>query len=707
MKTETTGERQLFEKWNFGNLPPEGHKDVGRFFNMCWEDARREKIDRLQLHQRMLDLHALWRGQRGKRKGSYPKFGMNYLFKTIRGHCAILTEKQPQFEISCEDAPDEVKQAISESIKIWWNDREQQNSLFASVQNMSVYGTTIEKGVLNAKTGDAEIVLKDAFCFFPAPGGTMCNMEKLPYCCDIDFMDTWEVSAKFNVDKKITIPSDADEQLYGKDRETVRGGKDDHKWRGGNLPSNYSEIEGKDFSEDGKKTLVVEVWARDYSTKTEPIYEEQEVEGVDPETGETIPLVEKVKVGTRKLPKYPGGIRKVVICPALMDAECKGVLDDTRNPNINWGLYDYRISQLVEYGTQEPAVDESGNQIIDPATNAPAMQTVEIDEDTARDTITEQFAKMFLWNNFPFSAIPFYFDTSQWWGFAAIEVLEEVQGKAEGLLTKYLAYLDRAMFPILILPKECGVKKSQITNELGLVIEPTLASSTAIRYVQVPQAPKELLEMVMFLLQQEDILSGSPEVTEGRRPTGVSAATAIIALQDKAATVFQPLIRQIDHLIRNRGRMYMSFLMNFGTKEVPIEIDDGVYGLCGTSLEGEFSMTVESGSSAPITKAGRRQQYIELYGMQAMDLETLLTRLEIPDAQTIIERLTEQNSLPGAIDILIQAGMPEEEAKQLYQMLMQGQGGTGRAGVEKKPERAGGYSEGLNQAKDTMGELKI
>ena len=70
------------------------------------------------------------------------------------------------------------------------------------------------------------------------------------------------------------------------------------------------------------------------------------------------------------------------------------------------------------------------------------------------------------------------------------------------------------------------------------------------------------------------MISQSPEVAEGRRPKGISAASAIVALQDKAATLMIPYIRQIDKLIRNRGRMMISMMQNFGTQEKPIKIDE-------------------------------------------------------------------------------------------------------------------------------------
>jgi hypothetical protein len=125
--------------------------------------------------------------------------------------------------------------------------------------------------------------------------------------------------------------------------------------------------------------------------------------------------------------------------------------------------------------------------------------------------------------------------------------------------------------------------------------------------------------------------------------------------------------------------MIISLMQQWGTEAEAVQMDDGSsVPLTGINLAGAIEYKVESGSSAPITKAGRRQQYIELFKLGAMDVESLLEGLEIPRAAEIVERITEQKTLPGALETLVQAGLPQEMAVQLYQMLMQNQQGMGR-----------------------------
>jgi hypothetical protein len=146
--------------------------------------------------------------------------------------------------------------------------------------------------------------------------------------------------------------------------------------------------------------------------------------------------------------------------------------------------------------------------------------------------------------------------------------------------------------------------------------------------------------------------------------------------------------------------------MNFDTTPKQVLVDGQAVPFRGISIFSAFKFNVESGSSAPITKAGRRQQYIELYKLQAMDLESLLEMLEIPNAKLIVERLTEQNSVPGALKLLIDAGLPPEAAQHIAQMIMGDQYAVQPQGGTSMPERAGGYSEGMTSASSQMQEIR-
>ena len=89
----------------------------------------------------------------------------------------------------------------------------------------------------------------------------------------------------------------------------------------------------------------------------------------------------------------------------------------------------------------------------------------------------------------------------------------------------------------------------------------------------------------------------------------------------------------------------------------------------------------------------------------------MLEYLDIPNAKLINERLTEEESVPGALQLLVQAGLPPEVAQQLHVFIMQDQFKPARTGGTSLPTaedqaRAGGYSESLTNANNQMSDLR-
>ncbi|HBJ74605.1 MAG TPA: hypothetical protein DDY86_03590, partial [Syntrophaceae bacterium] len=417
---ETTAEASLLKKFNLKKLPAAGSEWVGKYFFKLWEDARKEKIGHLGLHQRWLDLHALYRGK--KRSKKYPRVGVNFIFKYIESYCATLTEKVPIADISADDADDPYTvKAFQKESEEWWNETEQQANLHSSVKDMMIFGTTIEKGGIDQESGDPLITVLDDFNCFPCPGFKKLELDKLPYFCEISFLYDWEIRKMFGVPDNITIPADADEQVAGTIRETTRGGAAESE-SGRHYPSNYAPIQEQGQSEQLKdKTMVVEIWIRDNSIAKEPIKTMQQQTD---DLGRPVGDPAEVETGEfNEYPAYPDGIRKVTICPALLhDTDVKGVLDDSINPNINWNLLSERVNVLVETGVPQPVVDQAtGQPVVDPNTGQPAIQMISVPPEDATSMIMERAKICYpLWGKFPYSAVSSREDSSQWWGFSII-----------------------------------------------------------------------------------------------------------------------------------------------------------------------------------------------------------------------------------------------------------------------------------------------
>jgi hypothetical protein len=150
-------------------------------------------------------------------------------------------------------------------------------------------------------------------------------------------------------------------------------------------------------------------------------------------------------------------------------------------------------------------------------------------------------------------------------------------------------------------------------------------------------------------------------------------------LQERGAVLVRAKIRAVDHIVRERGRCFISFYQNWGVNDEITSTGHGQEMAKGIDFIGrEFNYVVESGSTVAKTSGQIKQEAVELYKLKAIDRQALLQQINFPDWKKIVERLGE-SELQAALSILIQSGLPEEMARELYNFLVQDQGGPGDA----------------------------
>lgn len=342
------------------------------------------------------------------------------------------------------------------------------------------------------------------------------------------------------------------------------------------------------------------------------VIEKEEV--VDPETGEK-------SVNEIHRLKYPDGIRVVTIAN-----RGKVVLADMENPNLNLKL---------------PV-----------------------------EAIQETYA----WGRYPFSKVNSYEDSTSMWGFSAAEQVGDLNKKIDEIASRMAAYVNRALFPPLIVEKGCGITKNMINNKPGLVLMPTRPNAR-IEFVPVPNLPQNFFQILDVFTSFHDRIYQIEDADRGVQPTGVTAASAIVALQERNAVLIQHKIRAIEFLARERGRWAISFFQNFGTVKEQIEVKGEPYELQGIALAGRrFNYMVESGSTVARTSIQQQEQAMALYRDQAIDRQALLETINFPNWKEIIERVGE-GQLDQALQILVQAGLSDEQAMELRKYLMEPQTG--------------------------------
>jgi len=628
--------KQEFQEISYYSLydpPPEKHPDIGtwvwRYFEASWNEK-----EKLGLRSRWQDTYRLFRGNhwgilKQRKKNA---LSINLFFANVNRTVANITAQNPMVQVvDLDGSQDHSDQVLSASLKKWWHETKQQSKLSRTSLQNEIQGITTEKFYWNKGRKIPDSLLVDGYSFFPADGYYE-DAQEMPYCCHAISMDIESVEKIYGIEKDLIHSEDVENLLGIEEREIVRPNatKSGYNSHGSSMGSAYGQSGANSLEIAGGKgkCLLIEMWIKDYSiTQVEEIVlDEQTGEPVIDETGKVVTQIIEQQ-------KYPDGIRVITICN-----RGEQYLNDMGNPNINWELPVNKICN----------------------THA--------------------------WGKFPFCWVNSYEDTTSIWGFSAAEQTEDIIKKIDEIVSKMVSYLMRVMFPPLIVEAGCGITRSMLSNKPNLVLMPTRPNAD-IRFVQIPNLPNDFFKVLDILIGLHDRIHQIEDADRGVQPTGVVAASAIVALQERNAVLIQHKIRGVDQIAMARGMWAISFFQNFGTNLESVEVKGERVDFQGINLCGrKYNYIVESGSTVARTSLQEEEQLKWLYENEVVDRRAVLEGLNVKNWKDILERVGE-SQLGPALQTLIDAGLSEEGAASLQEYLMKKQADLQE--VEKQQMEAG------------------
>jgi hypothetical protein len=619
------------DTWTIKKIPPKGHESVGEFAMLLFEAARLEK-ERLGKPQDFLANYALYMGrqvrQQTGRKGYQQQnrglTTLNLFFSNVERTVQNITSRNPTGEvIDLDGINDGAQDLLSMELKKWWKDTDQQQLTKMSAKTMEIYGIVPEKPSWDKQNKQPDIASIDPYAFFPAPGNWDSEEinTKCPYVCYayLDFVAEMEDFYKVEG----IVPDEAYD-LMGAVREEYKTKRQDGQQSIGNYADPMT-VRSTTTSPDKRleRCLVIEVWVRDNSThevKTqEPLLDEQN----QPVTKDGIP---QIKETTTTQPVYRDGIRKITITKGENKDNKSNilVLDDCDNPNIN-----------------------------------PVLPL-------------ELAVNTYPWGRLPCYYVCSYKDGVSIWGFSAAEMVSDLLVKINLIITKLIAYTINVMAPPLIVQQHCGITRemieSSITKAGRLILMPSTPNAR-IEFLQIPNLPETFFRVFELLIKMFDRTYQIEDADRGVQPTGVIAASAIVALQEKNMVLMQAKTNAIDTLVENRSRWAIGLWQNHGTVEDNVNVGDEEQSFIGVNYAGrKFNYVVESGSTTPRTSLQLQEDAKWLAMNKFISQKGLLSAMHWPGWKDEVAR-TAESQLDQALQVLIDSGLPQESAVRLKQLL--------------------------------------
>lgn len=598
-------------------VPERGNPDVGKKIFMMLSESIKDKIN-IGLHSKWnrdyeLRMNKHWRN---KNIANVKLTEANLLYTHIQRTVNTLTDNNPTFNLAViggnQEIDEDIFTGLQHAAEHWWLDQEQQDVLETSVLNGETYNIAIEKVIFNP---DLEFGQGEAETLIIDPfnfGWYPVKLRSLKELQKHPVILHWEA-----------IPVHDLRAKYPKYADQIRPMSD--------LIKELSDERREINSQSGDK-------GRTQSMFTSILTVVRELFETDGKTGEEAEedlvceawvldhtMVEAQYEDGRIVeePLYPGFIRMIKVCQGG-----DLVLEDRENPNVN--------------------------RTIDP----------------------NEARKTYLYDKRPFVAVNSVKDTSNAWGMSHdVEQLHKLNIELDKAISQLVYLKDKAARAKIVNPKNSGVQDHEFTNESGIIRPTTAEIGQGIRVLDFPALPIDINASITLFKELFMLIGGTFDLDIAQQNTkGALAYKSIAALIERASTMNRGKIRAYGRLIRERGRMYLSHVMNFYTEDRWIPYEDRLGQTQFTKVNGPkmivpAKLTVVTGSTMPISKIQQREEATTLFQLGAIDKQEVLERLEWPNRAEVVKRMT-LGPVGIAMEKLKAINMPPELVDFIGQIVM-------------------------------------
>jgi len=259
------------------------------------------------------------------------------------------------------------------------------------------------------------------------------------------------------------------------------------------------------------------------------------------------------------------------------------------------------------------------------------------------------------------------------------------------IINKTLAHIFDVMQlmanPIWVVEEDSGVDPETITNSISAVLKVAAGKKDSVRRDFPPALQSGMMEVYKTLITQAEQISGISEISQGRKPTGVTAASAIENLQEASQTRIRAKERNLQVSLQQLGTQIMALMMQFyrtprvvritGKENVWPEYfeffieEDGegsylfhkknyvfdqqnqrytaepTFKTTGPT-KGLMDIKIMGGTAMPWAKTTRANIAFKLYDSQVIDGKELLDTLEWPNADQVEQRMKEKQAAAAA-----------------------------------------------------------
>ncbi|MEK5065898.1 portal protein [Cytobacillus sp. FSL R5-0596] len=302
----------------------------------------------------------------------------------------------------------------------------------------------------------------------------------------------------------------------------------------------------------------------------------------------------------------------------------------------------------------------------------------------AGDTLLRDEPGFYEHGRYPFVAIPAFPVEKKFWAMGVLAQIISPQ-MIVNLLDQQI--LDNARLGgngTILNGAGSGLNKRTMTNMPYKILDVTDPNQVKIERGQ--DIPTFIPNHLETKKRDAESVSGIHDVTQGKAPSGVTAASAILALQESANQRVRLLGRTLEAGLKEIGELIIELVREFYQEERIIRVLGDNYKTTFIKfkadelktkkeyptmnpetmeqeteeilIDPDFDVRVEVGSSMQYSKAFLYEQAKELFQMQVIDEQALLEVVKFPKAEEVLQRRQEMMQQQAMMEQQMQGGMP-------------------------------------------------
>lgn len=242
-------------------------------------------------------------------------------------------------------------------------------------------------------------------------------------------------------------------------------------------------------------------------------------------------------------------------------------------------------------------------------------------------------------------------DIGEFYGISMVEMLIPTQESINRILAAMQHNVELAGNPSLMEPENANTQRQNWSNRPGE--RRTFTGPTAPEWMKPPQLYPAMPELLRYMLQRMEAVSGLSAITKGGTPGGRNAQGVIDAMQEAAFVRIRKQMRSLESTLRDSGYKKASLIVQNYTKQRLLAIigPDGAQSVAylkprhfyvpssNGDIPLKFQLLIDAGSGRHTSRKVREERDIMLFRLGAIDERALLETFDFPNYEEVAQRV--------------------------------------------------------------------